>query len=261
MRGFAELPAQIAAFTREHERCAFVLLDAFGWAFVERHAAHPFLQRLKIEPVASQFPSTTTAHLTTLYSGLPVEEHGLYEWRIFEPNGRGGDPAAALRSRARRGPAAHRRPARTCCPPMGFFASLDVPVTVLHPHAIAHTPYGSVAHAGTTMVGYERIEEAVALLGANPGLTYLYWDRIDSVGHKHGPWLGRVPAHAACAGWTRSTDFDRPAADLRRPRPDRRHGHRRSAGASGPSSRATSRSIPRAPRATCSCTWTIPRTW
>ena len=85
MTGFAELPGRIAALTREHERVAVVLLDAFGWAFVQRHADHPLLRRLAIEPVASQFPSTTTAHLTTLYTGLPVEQHGLYEWQIYEP--------------------------------------------------------------------------------------------------------------------------------------------------------------------------------
>src|ERR1700710_2493110 len=85
MRRFAELPGRIEALTREHERVAVVLLDAFGWAFVQRHADHPFLQRLEIEPVASQFPSTTTPHLTTLYRGLPVEQHGLYEWQIYEP--------------------------------------------------------------------------------------------------------------------------------------------------------------------------------
>jgi predicted AlkP superfamily pyrophosphatase or phosphodiesterase len=83
--GFAELPGRIAALTREHERVAVVLLDAFGWAFVQRHADHPFLRRLQIEPVASQFPSTTTAHVTTLYTGLPVQRHGLYEWQIYEP--------------------------------------------------------------------------------------------------------------------------------------------------------------------------------
>src|SRR5690349_6319013 len=85
MRGFAELPARISALAAEHDQLAVVLLDAFGWAFVQRHGDHPLLQRLEIEPVASQFPSTTTAHLTTLYSGLPVSEHGLYEWRCYEP--------------------------------------------------------------------------------------------------------------------------------------------------------------------------------
>src|SRR3954451_21577077 len=86
MRRFAELPGRIEALTRAHERIAVVLLDAFGWAFVQRHADHPLLRRLRIEPWRSQFPSTTTAHLTTLYSGLPVEEHGLYEWRCYEPS-------------------------------------------------------------------------------------------------------------------------------------------------------------------------------
>ena len=38
MPGFADLPARIEALAREHERLAVVLLDAFGWAFVQRHA-------------------------------------------------------------------------------------------------------------------------------------------------------------------------------------------------------------------------------
>src|SRR3954462_12290669 len=85
MRRFAELPGRIEALTRAHERIAVVLLDAFGWAFVQRHADHPLLKRLQIEPIAAQFPSTTTARLKTLHSGLAVEEHGFYEWRTYEP--------------------------------------------------------------------------------------------------------------------------------------------------------------------------------
>src|SRR4051812_50002962 len=85
MRGFADLPGIIEQRLAQEERLAVVLLDAFGWAFVQRHADHPLLRRLEIDPIASQFPSTTTAHLTTLYTGLPVEQHGLYEWRVYEP--------------------------------------------------------------------------------------------------------------------------------------------------------------------------------
>lgn len=66
-----------------------MLLDAFGWAFVQRHAQHPLLARIardgRLEELAAQFPSTTTAHVTTMHTGLPVEAHGLYEWRIWEP--------------------------------------------------------------------------------------------------------------------------------------------------------------------------------
>ena len=63
-----------------------MLIDALGRAFLERHAEHPLLRRMEITPLESQFPSTTTAHLTTLYTTLPVGEHGLYEWNVYEPS-------------------------------------------------------------------------------------------------------------------------------------------------------------------------------
>jgi len=71
-------------------RVFFVYLDAFAWRFLEQHARHPLLERacadgLVVE-LQSQFPSTTTAHTTTLNSGLPVGVHGVYEWHILEPS-------------------------------------------------------------------------------------------------------------------------------------------------------------------------------
>jgi hypothetical protein len=115
-----------------------------------------------------------------------VEEHGLYEWRVYEPlagdvirplpflGARDGDPPLTLDPKD----------------VLGFptvFERSEVPCTVLQPAAIAATQYASAAFAGAQVVPYETIEEGAALLGTQPGLTYLYWDRIDAVGHKHGP--------------------------------------------------------------------------
>src|SRR5690349_2918513 len=181
MTGFAELPQRIAALTREHARVAVVLLDAFGWKFVQRHADHPFLKRLEIEPVRSQFPSTTTAHLTTLYSGLPVTEHGLYEWRCFEPQV--GDVIRPLRFAY-----ADRDEPLPITPQQLFpFASRCAGATVLQPEPIADTPYGSAAFAGARVEGFPTLEDGIARLKTTPGLTYLYWDAIDATGHREGP--------------------------------------------------------------------------
>jgi hypothetical protein len=72
------------------DRVVLVYLDAFGWEHAERHAEHPLLARAQRDGVlarlTSQFPSTTTAHVTTIHTGVPVYEHGLYEWRVFEPS-------------------------------------------------------------------------------------------------------------------------------------------------------------------------------
>jgi len=84
-RRFDELPGLIEAKLGEHPRVALVYFDAFGWRFVERHADHRLFEFAHAERWSSCFPSTTTVHSTTIHSGLPVGEHGLYEWNVLEP--------------------------------------------------------------------------------------------------------------------------------------------------------------------------------
>jgi hypothetical protein len=179
---FAELPGRISGLLREHERLAVVLLDAFGMAFVRRHGDHPFLRRLEIEPVASQFPSTTTAHLTTLATGLPVGRHGLYEWRVYDPG------LDAVIVPLRMGYAHDEREplpleAAELLPPERWFGD----ATVLMPAAIAHSPWSTASLAGAQVAGYDNLGAGIARLGERPGLSYLYWDGIDATGHRHGP--------------------------------------------------------------------------
>ena len=84
-RSFDELPGLIEAKLDDHPRVVLVYFDAFGWRFLERHADHSLLARADVERWSSCFPSTTTVHSTTIHSGLPLGEHGLYEWNVLEP--------------------------------------------------------------------------------------------------------------------------------------------------------------------------------
>jgi Type I phosphodiesterase / nucleotide pyrophosphatase len=84
-RRFDELPGLVEAKLAEHARVALVYFDAFGWRFLERHADHPLFARADVERWSACFPSTTTVHSTTIHSGLPLGEHGLYEWNVYEP--------------------------------------------------------------------------------------------------------------------------------------------------------------------------------
>jgi hypothetical protein len=183
MPSFADLPARIAALTRTHERVALILIDAFGMAFVQRHSSHPLLKRMEIEPLASQFPSTTTAHLTTLYSGLAVEEHGLYEWRVYEPSV--DDVILPLPFVRANGTPLQLDP-REILPRPSFFERLDVPCTVLQPAHIWPSTYSSAALAGATVTPFKDLAVGVRQLGT-PGLSYLYWDAVDAIGHQNGP--------------------------------------------------------------------------
>ena len=91
-RCFDAVPGLVQRLMAEpgEPRIVLVWIDAFGWRFAERHADHPWLRRVAesgtIEQWTSQFPSTTTAHFVTLHSTLPVAEHGMYEWFVYEPS-------------------------------------------------------------------------------------------------------------------------------------------------------------------------------
>jgi hypothetical protein len=84
-------PLHAAANVGQHRfrRVVTLFVDAFGWRFFERFQDHPLLRRFanagSATKLTSQFPSTTSAHVTTLYTGLPVGQHGVYEWFYYEP--------------------------------------------------------------------------------------------------------------------------------------------------------------------------------
>jgi hypothetical protein len=184
------------------ERVAIVLLDAFGMRFAERHAGHPLLRRIArdgvITPLAAQFPSTTAAHMSTLHTGRPVSDHGLYEWRVYEPaidqvilplpfalpggepdslKATGLDPDALLP----RAPTLYER-----------LAATGVESVAIEPDSFCPSTFDGVAARGARLQPFARIADGVAALGEAlraPGRRYalLYWDRIDYTGHIEGP--------------------------------------------------------------------------
>jgi len=207
--GFAALPPAVErvlagasgglALGGVPERCdrvAVVLLDAFGMRFVERHADHPLLRRLRISPLRSQFPSTTTAHVTTMHTGTPVGAHGLYEWNVYEP---ALDAVitpilyAAAGSYEPDGLRGSGVAMADIVPPGTIYerlAEAGVPSVVLQPSAFSPSTYDSVALRGAELRPYDTIEDGAAGLAAaleRPGYAYLYWHEIDMTGHLRGP--------------------------------------------------------------------------
>jgi hypothetical protein len=179
MRSFADIPATVERLLAgERSRVGVVLLDAFGRRFLERHASHPFLRRLAVTEIATQFPSTTTAHVTTMHTGRPVGEHGLYEWNVYEPS---VDTVVT--------PLLHAD-ARIFGAGEMLYRRLGVPSTVLSPAAFSPSAYDRVFTAGARLRPYASLAEGVPAFFdalADGGYAYLYWHRIDLMGHLHGP--------------------------------------------------------------------------
>ena len=150
-----------------------VLLDAFGWTFLERHGEHPLLRRLvrrgTVSKLSSQFPSTTAAHVTTLHTGLPVTATGIYEWFMYEPV-LGELIAPLLFSPAGDHGQDHLRAAGA--DPLAVFpwetlaqrlAAAGVAAHAVQPAHITGSAYGGAVLRGAEQHGYHAIEEAFAI--------------------------------------------------------------------------------------------------
>jgi type I phosphodiesterase/nucleotide pyrophosphatase len=221
--GFAALPATVArllgvgeggvtldGLPARAQRVVLVLLDAFGWRFFARHGDHPLLRRFDaVVPLTTQFPSTTTAHVTTLHTGLPLGEHGLYEWNVYEPSldalitpllfCYAGDGTRDTLLRAGVDPGFLRSSAPTLYERL---ADGGVACHVFAPATFSPSTYDGVLARGAVLHAVATLPAGLAALAATlraapgPAYAYLYWDEVDSTGHEHGP---SSPQFAAAA--------------------------------------------------------------
>ena len=184
-----------------------VVADGFGWSVAERHADHPFLRRVaaegRLSQLTSQFPSTTSAHMTTLHTGVPVGESGIYEWFQYEPaldrmiapllfSYAGDDRRETLRG-SRLDPAAVY-PRETIYERL---AAEEVAAHAVQHEAIADTTFSRAMLRGAAVRPFTADDGWVAeTAAAGPGYTVAYVDDVDAVGHEHGPDSG---AHVAAA--------------------------------------------------------------
>ncbi|HET8743732.1 MAG TPA: alkaline phosphatase family protein, partial [Gaiella sp.] len=182
------------------ERVVFVYLDAFGWALFERHAAHPLFARARSQGIVveltSQFPSTTTAEVTTIHSGLPVAEHGLYEWHLYEPAlGRLITPLLfSYAGDGQRGTLAGVLDPDSVFPSESVYTGLTaagIRSTVLLPAAIAGAIPNIALLRDADVLPYTSTEAAMisaaAALEPAPAYVHVYLDEIDSIMHAVGP--------------------------------------------------------------------------
>ena len=189
------------------ERVVLVLLDAFGWRFFARHAdSHPLLRRFvadgTVAKLTTQFPSTTAGHVTTIHTGRPVAEHGMYEWNIYEPSldalvtplmfSFAGDSERDTLRRAGADP-------RTVFPTATLYRRLaaeGVDCVAFHPASFAPSTYDGVLLDGATLHPYETLDGGFATLAdalhahAGPIYAYFYIDTVDATGHQYGPSSG-----------------------------------------------------------------------
>jgi predicted AlkP superfamily pyrophosphatase or phosphodiesterase len=204
--GFAGLPKRITDWMTgpdKYDAVVLFLIDGFGWRFFEKFQDEAFLKTIAnrgtVEKLTSQFPSTTAAHITTLHTGQPVGEHGVFEWIYCEPT---LDTVVAPLLFSHAGTRDRDTLKQTGIKPRHIlptatlyqsFKKLGISSFVLQHREYTPASYGDVLFSGAKALGYKTLPEALINLAelleiaSSPSYYVLYNDKVDAICHEYGP--------------------------------------------------------------------------
>ena len=207
-----QLPAELfERISPRYETVVFFFVDAFGWRFFEKHRErYPFLQQITDKGVAcrltSQFPSTTSAHVTCIHTGLPVGQSGVFEWFYYEPK---LDAVIApllfslAGTKRRNGLKSTGIDPGEILPTRTIYQELKeegVGSHAFQPWVHLTSPYSTTTFQGAEVLPYTTLSEAVVNAGSliearqSPSYLFFYFDGIDAIGHQYGPNSPQIDA-------------------------------------------------------------------
>lgn len=186
------------------KKVVLFLLDGFGYRqwtrYVDRYSyLRRCTERGLVAPVTAVFPSTTSAALTTINSGLTPQEHGLLEWTVYMEEL--GYPINTLPFTSA-DPQDHGRSLASEVDPRILFdgktlyealSEHKIPSFAFTHAGITGTPYATISQRGASRIAHKNASDMLVNLRQmvkrvkGPAYFYVYWDLIDAISHLYGP--------------------------------------------------------------------------
>jgi len=201
----SKLPRDVfGKFQNEYKNVVLFIIDGFGWSLFEKLYSNnllpkELLKKSVISQMTAQFPSTTAAELTSIHTGMSVEETGIYEWFYYDKTV-GAIISPFLFSLA--GDKNRDSLLKKGVDPKKIFPfstiyeylnKKNIKSTVFIPQAFSPSAYDDVLLQGSNAMLYENIEDGLNTLvkkineEKSKSYNLFYFDKVDSIGHKKGP--------------------------------------------------------------------------
>jgi predicted AlkP superfamily pyrophosphatase or phosphodiesterase len=171
-----------------------LLVDGLGWELLAAHASDaPVLTELAKQPVRVGFPSTTSAGVAAIGTGLASGEHGMVGY-TFEMPGTGVLNALRWCSHDDGSDLRGALPPREVQPLPTTFeraAAAGVDAAVVSAALLADTALTRATQSGARYAGVHALGDLAArtldVLGGGRAFCYSYHGDLDQLGHRYGP--------------------------------------------------------------------------
>jgi hypothetical protein len=191
-----ELPPDRLAAKRS---VLLLIIDGLGLDYLRQTSAHGPLADNLLCGVGSVCPATTSAAITSFFTGLAPASHGLLGW--FTPFEGRDQVVLPLLARVRNGPGLPPPDIATLYRSAPLAARLTRDCHVVTGRRIAGSAY-SRFHAGPAQVhGYRSLSglfgqlERLVRADGPPRYVHAYWSELDHLAHEHGIGSRRTREH------------------------------------------------------------------
>lgn len=193
----------LTGLSKNYKKVVFFFVDAFGWSFFERYAdkyksLEEFVDNGVVSKITSQFPSTTSAHVTSIHTGVPVNKSGVYEWYYYDPEVDSVIASLPFSLAEDYEPETLRKlnvDPRKMFPTTTIYNELkkhNIKSYTFNPAAICNSTFSNLTLNGSTPIGYNSTIDCLSMLtesllnNKEKAYYFAYFPDIDSMGHAYG---------------------------------------------------------------------------
>ncbi len=179
-----------------------LVIDGLGADYLAQHSPTGLLSRHLLGPITSVFPSTTAAAIPCFLTGDAPQQHGLTGW--FTWLRELGCIMTVLTGNPRYGTGGYRQAGLDPAKLYGLvpvFDRIETPSYVVAPAFIAGSDFNRALCGRARSIPYDglgnmfRATATILRRDPRPKYLYLYWPKLDTLGHKIGIQAPRTVHH------------------------------------------------------------------
>jgi len=180
----------------DDETIILLIIDELGYNFLDEHRRDSFLFENLRGKITSVFPTTTAAAMTSFYSGIAPQNHGVPAWFTYLREIGMVSVILPFKPRGFRNIAFEKNNIRSSdiFSFKKLFEHLKYDYYSILPNAINGSEYSNYVMEGSTQIGYEDLDDflekilSTALPKSDKKKNYIvaYWSKFDAISHDSG---------------------------------------------------------------------------